>query len=126
MSAPFIFVTTHMINEEQLDDFEALTDDYMHNVETNEPQVLAQHAYLSADRTEVSFVHIHADAESADRHMQVAGEQIGQGLALTESNLRVEVYGAPGPVLRQALEANAAKGTVVSVKPSRLAGFARS
>ena len=126
MSAPFIFVTTHLVKEEQLDEFEALTEDYMKDVEVNEPRVLAQHAYLNADRTEVSFVHIHPDADSADRHMQVAGEQIGQGLALTEANLRVEVYGTPGPVLSQALEANAAKGTVVSVKTNGLAGFERS
>lgn len=125
MSAPFIFVTTHSIAEENLDDFEALTEDYMRNVEANEPSVQAQHAFLSADRTEVSFVHIHPDADSADRHMRVAGEQIGAGLALTEANLRVEVYGTPGPVLGGALEANAAKGTVVSIKPDSLAGFAR-
>lgn len=125
MSAPFIFVTTHTVTEGQLDEFEALTEDYMKNVEVNEPEVLAQHAYLSADRTEVTFLHIHPDADSADRHMQVAGEQIGQGLALTEANLRIEVYGTPGPVLSQAIEANAAKGTEVSVKTTSLGGFAR-
>jgi hypothetical protein len=126
MSAPFIFVTTHKLNEAHLGQFEALTAEYMQNVEANEPQVLAQHAYLSADRSEVSFVHVHPDAESADRHMQVAGEQIGRGLALTEANLRIEVYGTPGPVLAQAIEANAAQGTTVSIKTGCLAGFSRS
>lgn len=126
MQSPFIFVTTHQIDADQLDEFEALTTSYMRNVELHEPRVLAQHAYLNSDRTEVSFVHIHPDADSADRHMQVAGQQIGQGLALTAANLRIEIYGTPGPVLTRAVEVNAAHGTEVSIKTDALAGFSRT
>lgn len=88
-------MTIHRIFEGHLDDFEALTHTYVMDVEANEPRVRAQHAYLNDDRTEVSFVHIHPDADSADSHMQVASNQIGQGLAIAEANLRVEVYGRP-------------------------------
>lgn len=125
MSVPFIVVTTHAIKPDHAGDFAVAAEEYARFVEANEPRVQQQHVYLSADQTEVSVVHVHADAESADLHMQVAAEQLGQGLALTERNVRVEVYGVPGPVLTQALEANAARGTQVSVKPAGLGGFTR-
>jgi hypothetical protein len=68
------------------------------------------------------MVQVHPDAESADQHMQTAGALIGRGIALTET-LTAEFYGEPGPVVRQALAANAAEGVVVRVKPLGLGGY---
>ena len=67
---------------------------------------------------------IHPDAESAEFHMQVAHPAIGRALELVDT-LAVDVYGQPGPILQQALDANAAAGAVVKVRPARLGGFLR-
>ena len=68
---------------------------------------------------------VHPDAESADSHLQLAGEHIGRGVELTET-VAITVYGDPGPAVRHALERNAAAGATITVKPARLAGFLRS
>lgn len=125
MPVPFILVTTHAIQPAHVEEFTAAAAEYADFVETHEPRVQQQYVYLNDEQTEVSVVHIHADAESADAHMQAAAEQLGRGLALTDGNLRIEAYGVPGPVLTQALEANASNGTSVSVKAASLGGFSR-
>jgi hypothetical protein len=56
--------------------------------------------------------------------MKIGAEMIAQGLAITET-VRAEVYGNPGPVVDQALAANAAAGTPVSIKPDARGGFTR-
>lgn len=94
-------------------------------MEANAPHLVAHHAYVNEDQMQVSLLQIHADAASAENHMQVAGEWIGRGLQLSDT-VRVEVYGTPGPVVQQALEANAAAGVTVDVKTSSWGGFSRS
>jgi hypothetical protein len=116
MPAPFVFITTHRIKPGQFERFIALSRDFEEFLRVNEPDLLGYYAYLDADRSEVSLVQIHRDANSAEHHMNIAAEKIGQGIALTET-VRVEVYGNPGPVVGQAGEANAVSDVQVSVKP---------
>jgi hypothetical protein len=125
MPAPFVFVTTHRVGDGSLDELRTAAARYAQFVEANEPGMLAHCSYLDEDGRELSLVHVHSTAEAADLHMKAAADLIGQGVALTDGNVRIEVYGAPGPVLAQAMAANAANGTQVSVKAENLAGFAR-
>jgi quinol monooxygenase YgiN len=125
MPTPFVFITTHKIKPGQYDRFVELSRDFEEFVRANVPDMLGYYAYLDADRGEVSIVQIHRDATSAEHHMTVGAEQIGQGVALTET-VRVEVYGTPGPVVTQAGEANFGFGAQVSIKPEVLGGFTRS
>jgi hypothetical protein len=125
MPAPFIFVTTHRISEGRLEEFTALAEQYLQFVEAHEPDMVAHYAYLDEDGTEVSLVQVHPDAASAERHMQVAGELIGRGIALTDATTRIEVYGRPGPIVGRAVAANAENGATVSVKATGLGHFTR-
>jgi hypothetical protein len=123
MTAPFVMITTHRVPSDRLDEFEALTRTYLDRVEAGEPRAQVHSAYVDASRAEVALLQVHPDAAAADQHMQVAHDLIGQGLALADT-LGVEVYGEPGPVLRQALDHNRAAGVPVTVKPA-WAGFTR-
>ncbi len=122
MSEPFVVITTHRVRPGQLEEFKALSRQYMEFVAANEPRTGARFASLDTAETEASLVQIHPDSASADQHMQVAGELIGQGLALTET-VGIEVYGEPGPVARRGMEANAAEGVPLSIKSRRLGTF---
>jgi quinol monooxygenase YgiN len=124
MSAPFIFVTTHTINDGKLDDYLEQNREFVEFLEANEPGLQEFHVYMNDRRTQVTFLFVFPDAEAADVHMQVASEKIGRGLKITET-ARLEVYGTPGPVLQQALSRNAEMGVPVSVKPNHLGGFSR-
>lgn len=125
MPAPFIFITTHKINPGQLDEFKRLSREYEEFIRANEPDLLAYSTCLDEEASEASLVQIHRNAASADHHMQVAAEKIARGLAVT-TTVRAEVYGKPGPVVSQALAANAAAGVPVSITPEALGGFTRS
>lgn len=123
MSAPFVMITTHRVPPERLDDLESLTRTYLDHVEAHEPRAQVHSAYLDADRAEVALVQVHPDSAAADQHMQVAHDLIGQGLAPTDT-VGVEVYGEPGPLLREALDHNRAAGVPVTVKAG-WGGFTR-
>jgi hypothetical protein len=81
--------------------------------------------YVDDVGAEVSLLQVHPDADSADHHMQVTQELIGRGLSMVDT-VGVEVYGAPGPVLRRALDANASSGVPVTIKAGSLGGMVRS
>jgi hypothetical protein len=47
-------------------------------VETNEPRMIAFHAYLDQDGKRLSIVQVHPDADSMLFHMQVARDHISE------------------------------------------------
>ena len=125
MSAPFIFITTHVLNEGKLEDYLDQNRDFRDFVEANGPRLLDFQVYMSEDQSEVTFVFVYPDAAAADHHMQIARERIGRGLEITRT-ARLEVFGTPGPVLGQVLRANADHGVPLTVKPTALGGFRRA
>jgi hypothetical protein len=124
MSTPLVIITTHRLPAGRRNEFDTLTRTYLDYVDANEPRVRVHWAYVDADQSQVSLVQVHPDADSADEHMRLAHELIGQGLALVDT-VGVEVYGEPGPMLRQALVANASAGVSVTVRASSLGGVVR-
>lgn len=125
MSAPFTFITTHAINDGKLDQWREQTSENLEFIEANEPRLRDFQVSISEDQSEVTFVYAFADADAADVHLQTMQAQIGRGLEIT-TTARLEVHGTPGPMLEQVLNANAARGVAVSVKPTHLGGFSRS
>ncbi|HEX7097811.1 MAG TPA: hypothetical protein VF377_01115 [Acidimicrobiia bacterium] len=126
MSAPFIFVTTHTLNEGVLDEYMAQDAEFRSFLEENEPDLLDYQVYMDEGQSEVTFIFVFRDAGAADHHMKVANELIGRGLGITQTS-RLEVYGGtPGSVLGAVLEANAEAGVPVSIKAQALGGFSRT
>lgn len=125
MTAPFVLITTHRIHPEHLSELLDQTEKYDAFVEANEPTMRGHVAYVDEGRREISLVQVHPDAQSAERHFEVAGEHIHRAIDLVDT-IAIDVFGEPGPRLRQALDANAAAGAIVSVKPAAVAGFLRS
>jgi hypothetical protein len=125
MSDPFIFVTTHTINEGQLESIKDLSKTFTDLVEASDSGLVAFHFYMSEDGTEVSNVQVHADAASMDAYLPVAREKISEALELSRTS-SIEIFGSPGPVLRAVLRQNEDQGVRVRVKSSHLDGFTRS
>ena len=97
---PFIYITTHRVELGARAELEALLVEYHRLLIEEEPDLLGHYAYFDEPRAELTLVQIHRDPESAERHMQLAGELIQKGVALT-TPVRVEVYGElPGPMTR--------------------------
>jgi hypothetical protein len=125
MAAPFVMITTHRVPPDRLHELESVTRAYLDHVEANEPRAQLHTAYLDDDGSELTLVQVHPDAASAEHHMHVARDLIGQGLALVDT-IGVEVYGEPGPLVRQALEHNRRAGVPVIVKGASWGGFTSS
>jgi hypothetical protein len=125
MSEPFIFVTTHAINDGQLDHIKELATRFNDLVEASDTGLVAFHFYLSDDGTEVSNVQVHADAASMDAYLPLVQAQITQALELSQTT-RIDVFGSPGPILQEVLRQNEAMGVPVRVVPNHLDGFTRS
>jgi quinol monooxygenase YgiN len=125
MQAPFIFITTHAINDGRREDYLVHLREVREFIEANEPSMLDFQIYMDDSETQVTFVRVFPDAAAADVHLQALGEHIGRGLELTTTS-RLEVYGTPGPVLEQVLGANAEHGVPLSIKPNHRGGFSRT
>ncbi len=125
MSDPFIFVTTHTVNHGQLASIKDLSRTFTELVQASDTGLVAFHFYMSDDGTQVANVQVHADAASMDAYLPVVREKISEALALSETS-SIEVFGTPGPVLREVLRQNREQGVHVRVKPNHLDGFTRS
>jgi hypothetical protein len=125
MPDPFIFVTTSRITEGELESIKELSKTFTDLVEASDTGLVAFHFYMSEDGTEVSNVQVHADAASMDAYLPVVRDKISEALELSTTST-IDVYGTPGPVLREVLRQNEEQGVRVRVKPNHLDGFTRS
>lgn len=123
MPHPFILVTTSSINDGKLEHVKALSTRFAERVQDAGTGLLAFHFYLNDDGTEVSNVQVHRDAASMDAYLPLAQPLIQEALSVTKT-LSIDVYGTPGPVAQQVLQANAEQGARVLVSSDRIAGFA--
>jgi hypothetical protein len=122
MSEPFVFITTHAIHDGELEQIEDLGRRFTELVEASDTGLLAFHFYVSDDGTEIASVQVHTDAASMDAYLPVVGELIAQAVELSRTD-RIDVYGSPGPLLREVLQHNQEQGARVHVMSRHLDGF---
>jgi hypothetical protein len=86
---------------------------------------VAYQVHLDADRSAISVIHIHDDADSLDRHLAVAGPEFPKFADLVELQ-SIDIYGAPSAAAIDCLrrKAELLGGARLSIHPI-VAGFAR-
>jgi hypothetical protein len=124
MPIPLIYLDTSTVREGALPELKAAIRELAEFVEANVPQLLAYSVYFSEDGTQMTVMHVHRDAASLDRHMEVAGPRFARFADLLELE-SIRIYGTPSPAALVALEEKARLlGGTVSVQPEH-AGFVR-
>jgi hypothetical protein len=127
MAAPFILISRFKVKEGSPDDLRDYARKVTELVEAKEPRVIALHAFLSEDGTELSTFHLHPDVASTEFHMQVQQDHWGEIIRPVASMLEgisVDFYGAMPP---ESAVANFRRaGNEISIKPVHLAGFTRA
>ena len=127
MAAPFIFVGTHAIREGKLEDFKQQWLELLEMVEAKEPRLIAFHAYVNEDGTELTVVQVHPDADSMLFHMQVARDHISEAYqSVLEKTERIDVYGNPSDAVLEMIRQLAGSEVPLSLKANHLGGFTRS
>jgi hypothetical protein len=122
MSEPFVFISTHAIEQGKLEATKEWNQDFIAFLAANEPRLIAANTYSNESQTEMSLVLILPDAAAMDDHLRVAHEMIGAGIELAPT-ISIQAYGTPGPVLRGVLRRNSEAGVEVRVKPLQVGGL---
>jgi hypothetical protein len=126
MSQLLAYVDTSDIREGALVRLKAAIGELAQFVEENEPQLISYNIYFSADGSQMTVVHVHADSASLDYHMDVAGPRFGRFADLVTLS-SIHIYGEPSDKALGQLRDKArllGSGDVVVHTPH--AGFSRS
>jgi hypothetical protein len=73
LSEPLVYVDTSDVRDGVRPELDGAIEELARFIEDNVPEVLAYNVYLSDDGREMTVVHVHADAASLDRHLEVGG-----------------------------------------------------
>ena len=120
-----VYVDTSDVREGALDDLKAGMAELVELVEANEPRLLAYNVYLSSDGTRMTVVHVHSDAASLEKHLELVAPVLRRFVGLVTLS-SIHVYGEAGEkVLEQLHEKANLLGRDAVVVDSLHAGFSR-
>ena len=120
-----VYVDTSDVREGALDDLKAGMAELVELVEANEPRLLAYNVYLSSDGTRMTVVHVHSDAASLEKHLELVAPVLRRFVGLVTLS-SIHVYGEPGEKVLEQLHGKAnLLGRDAVVVDSLHAGFSR-
>jgi hypothetical protein len=125
MSQPIVFISHFQVKEGKLDGLKQSYQESAQRLEAEKPRTLVFLGYLNDSATHVNFVHVFADAESMDLHVQGAGERSKAAYEYLDPR-GWEIYGRPSnPALELLRQEATSAGVTLSVHPDYLGGFLR-
>lgn len=125
MSEPIAFISHFAVKPGKGYGFAKVFAESSTRLEEGKPRTLVFLAYFNETGTEVSFLHVFAEAESMDLHFQGADERSRDAYEYLEPK-GWELYGRPSPdALGTLRQAAASAGVTLSVEPEFLGGFLR-
>jgi quinol monooxygenase YgiN len=124
MSEPIVFVSHFRVKEGKLDGLEQYFREGTRLLHEEKPRTLVFLAYLDEDGTGLTIVHVFADAESMDLHVQGAEERTKAASEFLEPQ-GSEIYGSPSEPVLEMLRQAATSEAHVSFQTRYLGGFLR-
>ena len=126
MSASFIYVGTMSVKPGRIEALRKQLVELVDFVETNEPRVIAFHAYLDEPGNRLTMVHVHPDSASMEFHMQVNAKHFATAFDNLEAVISEQYYGE----ISESLSAELAKWEDPSISVTRMpvheGGFTRT
>src|SRR5262249_29339944 len=93
MAAPFIYVGTMSVKGGRLEALRARLAELVDFVETNEPRMIAFHAYLDEDGERLTICQVHPDSASMAFHMQVNAKHFATAFDNLDAVISEQYYG---------------------------------
>jgi len=125
MSGPIVFVSHLRVRQGRLAELKPMTARVVEQIHAAKPQTTAFLAYLSHDESTLTIVHVFADAQAMDLHVEGGDERSQAAYELVEQ-LGWEIYGEPSAEAMATMRAGAAAtGAALTVEPISLGGFLR-
>ena len=123
MSGPLIVVFSYSIKPGSQEDAPRRLAELVDFVETNEPRMIAFHAYLDQDGKSLSIVQVHPDSASMEFHMQVNAKHFATAFDWLDTSITQQYFGP----ISDALAAELAKWDESATHmPEHAAGFTRT
>lgn len=126
MTEPLFVVSTFKVKEGHVDDVKKHYKKVLDIVETNEPQLIAFHGFLSEDETEMTSIQVHPDTASMELHMQVLKNNWDQSFSQYGELLEIISMAYYGTPPRTALDFDTGRTYPTGLKPRHIAGFTRA
>jgi quinol monooxygenase YgiN len=93
MSGPVINVFTYTIKPGKQEEARKRIAELVDFVETNEPRMIAFHAYLDQDGKSLSIVQVHPDSASMEFHMQVNAKHFATAFDWLDTSIGGQLFG---------------------------------
>ena len=93
MSGPVINVFTYSIKPGKEEEARKRIAGLVDFVETNEPRMIAFHAYLNQAGTTLSIVQVHPDSASMEFHMQVNAKHFATAFDVLDTSMGQQLFG---------------------------------
>ena len=123
MSGPLISVFTYTIKPGKQDEAPKRVVELVDFVETNEPRLIAFHAYLDRDGNTLPIVQVHPDSASMEFHMQVNAKHFATAFDWLDTSIGQQYFGP----ISDALAAELAKwDEAFTHVPVHAGGFTRT
>ena len=122
----FIYVGTMSVKPGRLPALRKQLAELVDFVETNEPRVIAFHAYLDDHGDKLTMVHVHPDSASMEFHMQVNAKHFATAFDNLEAVLSEQYYGETSDALATELGKWDDPAIAVTRMPVHQAGFTRT
>jgi hypothetical protein len=125
MTEPIVFVSHFSVKEGKLNELKQHSREGLEVLEAEKVRTTAQLAYLNDTGTKLSFVHVFADADTMDVHIQGGGDRSRAAYEFMDP-AGWEIYGAPNAAALQMMrEAATSARVALTVEPECLGGFLR-
>jgi len=125
MSEPIAFISHFRVKPGKGYGLAQIFQESTRLLEADKPRTLVFLAYFAESGTEVTFLHVFADAESMDLHFEGADERSRAAYEYLEPK-GWELYGRPSQQALETLQqAATSAGVTLSVEPEYLDGFLR-
>ena len=126
MTEPIVFISHFRVKTGALDAYRRLHRDVARALEADKPRTLAFLTYLDPTGTQVTTIHVFADAGSMDLHVEGAEKRSTAAYELIVPE-GWEIYGAPSDqAVDSVRKAASASGATVNLQAEYVGGFLRS
>ena len=123
MSAPIVFISHFRVNDVAA--YERMAPEVVRRLQAEKPQTAAFLHYLDRAESRLTIVHLFADAEALDRHLEGA-ETRGDQASQVMERVAWEIYGPASDQAQTTMRRQAeAAGVPLTAHAEYIAGFAR-